>query len=237
MRGTRLSPIVVAVIGIVASLLAVGGIIYFMVMPVLSQTTTANSRYDAAKNDATPLANMKATKDVAQAKIDVANTQAKWAVIQNTLMPAYDVSNRYTAWQQISQELSYKLGPNLQNWIKHTGVVPLSSVAIAAPPASPNAITAAPLVIPIGGQSGQVSVGGSFKGILRHFQLWNNYPRLVLLDNLALHGNSPFMQGTYTAEVIIFPQNDQKVDQPLPQAGADTAVAGGGGYPGGGYPR
>lgn len=238
MRGTRLSPLVVAVIGIVLSLLAVGGITYFLIMPVLAQTTTAEGRYDAAKTDATPEAKAKATKDLAQAKIDVLNTQAKWASIQNSLMPPYDVSNRYTAWQQISQELSYRLGPSLQRYIRGTGVVPLSSVAISAPPASPNAITAAPLVIPIGGQNGQVAVGGSFKGILRHFALWNSFPRLVLVDNLALHGNSPFMQGTYSASVIIFPQNDQKVDQPLPQAALGGGGAGGGGYPGGGggYP-
>lgn len=244
MRATRLSPIVVAVVGIVLSLLAVGGITYFMIMPVLAQTTAAQTRLDAAAPDATPGAKAKATKDLNQAKLAVAATQLKWATIQNTLMPPYDVSNRYTAWQQISQELSYRLGPSLQKWIKSTGVVPLSSVAISPPPPSPNAVTAAPLIIPIGGQNGEVSVGGSFKGILKHFQLWNNYPRLVLVDNLALHGNSPFMEGTYSASVIIFPQNDQKVDQPLAAAAVGGATAGGGypggggggGYPGGGYP-
>lgn len=231
------------VIGIVACLLAAGCIIYFMVMPLLSQTSAAEARYDAAKGDATPAANLQATKDLAQAKIDVNNTRAKWIVIQNSLMPAYDVSNRYTAWQQISKELSYNLGPALQRYMKTTGVVPLSSVAISAPPTNPNDITGAPLVIPVGGQSGSVSVGGSFKAILKHFQLWNNFPRLVLVDNLALHGNSPFMQGTYNAEVIIFPQNDQKLAPPLPWAATGGAGAGGGGgypgggYPGGGYPR
>lgn len=234
MRGTRLSPIVVAVTGIVLSLLAVGGIAYFMIMPVLAKTTTAQGRLDAARGDATPQAKTKAQKELAQAKIDVQNTKNKWVVIQNTLMPPYDVSSRYTAWQQISQEMSYRLGPNLQRYMRSTGVVPLSPVAISAPPASPNAVTGAPLVIPIGGQNGAVSVGGSFKGILKHIALWNNFNRLVLVDNLALHGNSPFMEGNYSASVIIFPQNDEKVDPPLAAAGVGGAAAGGGGYPGGG---
>lgn len=248
---------VVAVIGIVLCLLAVGGLTYFLVMPTQQQVDQDKQRYDAAYPDSTLPQQQLAQKDLVKAKHEVAQTQAQWTVIENTLMPPFDVSQRYTAWKQLSNELSYKLGPSLQYWMSHTGVTPLTSVTLPAPPSNPNAITAAPLVIPISGSStsgggfgggsgfggggypggggssgnGSISVGGSFRQILKHVQLWNNYKRLVLVDNLSLHGNSPYMTGSYGATIIIFPQNDTKVAQPIPTAASGTGN-GPGGYPG-----
>ena len=216
-------------------------------MPTQQAADSAQARYTAAFPDSTPAAQEQAKKDLALAKVEVANTQARWAVIENTIMPRYDVSHRYPAWQQLTNELSLYLGPDLAKYFRSTGVVPLTSVTLPAPPASPNAITGAPLVIPIsgsstgggglgggggGGGNGSISVGGSFRQILRHVQLWNSFNRLVLIDNLSLHGNSPYMAGDYGATVVIFPQNDDKLDKELPAASVGTAGAAGGGYPG-----
>ena len=131
-------------------------------------------------------------------------------------MPPYDVSlPRMTAWQQLSNELTYNLGPDVERWIPRTGVTPLSTFSIAAPPNSPNAITNAPLIIPLG----SVNVQGDFRRILYHFLKWNDFNRLVLADGLSLHGNSPNMTATYTAEVIIFPQGDDNLAKPIDAAG------------------
>lgn len=245
---------VVAVIGIVLCLFAAGGISWFLVAPAKQDADAAQARYDAAYPDSTLQQQQAATADLVKAKHEVAQTKAKWIVIQDTIMPPFDVSNRYRAWKQLSNELSYNLGPSLQHWIDSTGVVPLTSVSLPAPPANPNLITAAPLVIPINGSSiggassslggaggypgagggaggGAITVGGSFRQILKHVQLWNSYKRLVLVDNLSLHGNSPYMTGSYGASVIIFPQNDTNVAKPIPAASSGTAT-GMGGYPG-----
>ena len=225
MKTTRLSPVLVAVIGIVLSLAAAGGIIYFLLMPEQAKLDAATQRRDAAAPDATPQAQKLAQADLVKAQGEVQQEQLQWRVIETTLMPKYDVSHRYAAWQQLGQELSLNLGPSLQRWIPRTGVVPQSDISISAPPASPNAITAQPLIIPIG--SGTVQVGGSFRRILKHVQDWNNFNRLVEIDGLSLHGNSPLMLGTYTAKVIIFPQNPDKLDKPISTAGASTSTTGG----------
>lgn len=256
-----MSPMVVAVIGIVACVLAFGLIFWFMYLPTKQDADAAEARYDAAYPDSTLQQQQAAAADLVKAKQEVGQTKAKWTVIEDTIMPPFDVSNRYKAWKQLSNELSYNLGPSLQHWIDSTGIVPLTSVSLPAPPANPNLITAAPLVIPINGSSiggaessgagfggmggypgsggggggaggGAITVGGSFRQILKHVQLWNSYKRLVLVDNLSLHGNSPYMTGSYNASVIIFPQNDTNVAKPLPAASSGTAGGGMGGYPG-----
>ncbi len=215
---SKLNPIVVAAVGVALCLLAVGLVTYFLILPVRSAIGTAQARIDAAAPDATPQAQLGAKKDLEKAVADVGVIQGQWRTIENTLMPPFDVSQRYVAWNQLASELALNLGPSVQRWIPRTGVVPLTDISIAPPPANPNAITAAPLIVPIG--SGTVSVGGSFRGILSHVQQWNNFNRLVLVDNLQLHGNSPYMEGTYNASVIIFPQNDAQVAQPLANATA-----------------
>ncbi len=226
MTASRINPIVIAIIGVVLCLAAVAGITYFLILPERAKVDAAQQRYTAAYPDSTPQAQNAAQVDLVKAQGEVQQEQLQWRVIENTIMPRYDVSHRYAAWQQLSRELAINLGPSIQRWIPRTRVVPLTDITIAPPPASPNAITAAPLIVPIG--SGTLQVGGSFRNILYHVQQWNNFNRLVQVDGLALHGNSPYMQGEYTAKVIIFPQNDTSLDKPIATAGAGGATAGGG---------
>lgn len=221
---SRINPILIAVIGVVLCLAAVGGITYFLILPERTKSDAATQRYNAAYPDSTPQAQKAAHLDLVKAQGQVQQAQLQWRVIENTIMPRYDVSHRYLAWQQLSHELAINLGPSIQRWIPLTHVVPLTDITIAPPPASPNAITAAPLIVPIG--SGTLQVGGSFRNILYHVQQWNNFNRLVQIDGLALHGNSPYMQGEYTAKVIIFPQNDTVLGKPITAAGSGTAVGG-----------
>ena len=220
MKSLRLNPLIVTVIGVVVCLLAVGGIMYFLVLPQKTAYATALARDQAAEPDASATTQAAAKADVLKAQSEVDAAQVQWRQIESSKMPPYDVSHRFHAWQQLQNELAVNLGPSLERWIPRTGVVPLTDISLPAPPSSPNAITAAPLIVPIG--SGTMSVGGSFRGILKHVQQWNNFNRLVLIDGLQLHGNSPYMKGDYTAKVIIFPQNDAALDKPIASAGAGT---------------
>jgi len=236
-------PIIVAVVGAIACLLAVILPFFLLIQPTQARIDAANQKYQAAYNDSTKEAQAAANKKLKDAQTYAADMRSQWHVKENNLMPPFDVSHRDTAWKQLAHELSENLGPSLERWMSHSGVVPLSSIAIQAPPNSPNGITGAPLVIPVN-QSGQVNVGGDFRALLAHILKWNDFGRLVLIDQLKLSGNSPNMQASYTANVIIFPQNAEKLGATIAKSGADTSAGGGaagygggGGYPGagGGY--
>ena len=239
MKTRGLSPAIVAAIGSVLSLLTVAGIFFFLIKPTLDATTVAQGRLDAASPDATDAAHLQAQKQVDAAKLQVQATKLQWAQKEAALMPPYDVGgDRFRALRQITYELDHYLGPDLERQMKTTGVTSTTKFTLPPPPVNPNDITNAPLVIPLG----TITVNGSFRQILTHFYDWQYFNRLVLVDGLALHGNSPYMSGTYTATVYLFPQGDDKVPPPIPQAGGGAAGAGaapggrpgfGGGSPGG----
>ena len=203
MKTNRLTPPIVAAIGIVLSLMAVGGLFYFLIKPTQDSLTEQQARYDQNYPDSTQIAQKNAQNLLNANKQKVLQTKLQWAQVEGALMPPYDVSDRPKAWRQLTYELGHYLGPDLNRHMKSTGVTTNTIFALPAPPASPNDITAAPLVIPLG----TVNVyNGSFRQILTHFYEWQSFNRLVLVDGLTLQGNSPFMQGSYNATVYIFPQ-------------------------------
>ncbi len=230
MKTSRLSPPIVAAIGIVLSLLAVSGIFFFLIKPVQDQTTAAQARLDAASPDATDAANIQAKKALKDAIIQVALIKGQWAQREAQLMPPYDVGgtkpeDRFHTLRQLTYELDHYLGPDLERQMRTTGITSTTKFSLPAPPFNPNDITNAPIVIPLG----SITVNGEFRAILTHFYDWQYFNRLVLVDNLALHGNSPYMQGTYNATVYIFPQNDDKLPAPIAAAGGAAATPAGGG--------
>ncbi len=233
MKTARLSPILVAVIGSVLCLFAVGGILYFVAKPTQDKIVAQQARFAANYPDSTAPVQAKARKDLADAKIKVAQTKARWAQTSAAIMPRYDVgAPRFTSLAQLTYELTHYLGPDIERQLRVGGVTSGTKVALPAPPISPNDITNAPVVIPLGA----ITVNGDFRRILTHFYDWQYFNRLVLVDGLNLTGNSPYMQGTYNATLYIFPQNDDKVVPPIPAAGggaAGTAAPGAAAFPGG----
>lgn len=227
----NMSPLIVSIIGAVACLLAVVGIVFFLIRPTSAKVASAQARLDAASPDATDAAHQTAVKQVALAKTAVAQIKQQWSEKQRALMPPFDVTDRTRAQQELTNELSNNLGQSLERWIPRTRVIPLTAIAIPSPPLSPNdpMLAANPLIVPLG----TVKVGGDFHAILNHVLQWQNFHRLVLIDGLALHGNSPYMSADYTAKVFLFPQNPDRIGPVV--AGAGTGVPAPGG-PGGGYP-
>ena len=232
MKTRGLSPAIVAAIGAVLSLLTVAGLFFFLIKPTMDATSVAEARLTAAAPDATDGAHKQAQKLLDTNKIKVQETKLQWAQKSAALMPPYDVSqDRFMAQRQLTYELEHYLGPDLEHYMKTSGVKSTTKFTLPTPPVNPNDITNAPLVIPLG----TVTVNGSFRDILTHFYDWQYFNRLVLVDGLSLHGNSPYMTGNYTATVYIFPQGD-KTPPPIPQAGGGAAGAAGGGGRGGGRP-
>lgn len=227
MKASRINPIVVLIVGTILCLISGIGIYTVLITGTQNRISDAQTRITSA-GDVSIAAENGAKQDVAKATVQVAEARVQWSQRQAALMPPYDVSDRFRAWQQISYELEQYLGPAIERWVPRTGVTLLSDVSIAPPPPNPNSVTNAPLVIPIG--SGNISVGGSFRSILTHVLRWNDFNRLVLINNLALQGSSPKMLGTYNASVIIFPQNEDKLGPAVAGAGSGgTSVFGGGG--------
>ncbi len=230
MKTARLSPGIVAAIGIVFCLLAVGLIGWFLIKPTLERINAQQARLDANYLDSTPDAQAAALKKVRLAQVKVAQIKTQWKIDEARYMPPYNVANRQLAVRQLTYELGQYLGPDLERQFHSGGVTNSTNVTLPPPPISPNDITAAPLVIPLG----PITVGGDFRRILTHFYNWQYFNRLVLVDSLNLDGNSPYMQGTYTATVIIFPQNDDNLPPPIAKAGGGAAASTTpGGYPGG----
>ncbi|MGI4788153.1 MAG: hypothetical protein ACRYFS_04815 [Janthinobacterium lividum] len=236
MKLNRINPLIVAVVGVVLSLLAAVGIYFLMIKPTLDATAVQQGIYEQNQPDSTLSAQNAAKKKLTAAKLQVQQIKFQWAVKSAAKMPPYDVSNRPLALRQITYELGHYLGPDLQHQLRVTkGVTTSTLIALPAPPLSPNDITAAPVVVPLG----TITVNGDFRHILTHFYEWQSFNRLVLVDNLAFNGSSPYMQATYDATLYIFPQNDDKLGPIIPQAGDGTGAAGAsggapGGFPGGG---
>lgn len=236
MKLNRISPWVIAGIGAALSLLAIAGIYFLLISPTLAATATQQGIYNENYPDSTPAAQRSAQKALQDAKLKVQQIKFQWAVKSAAKMPRYDVSSRPLALRQITYELTHVLGPDLQHQLNATpGAKSPTQIVLPAPPLSPNDISAAPVVIPLG----TITVNGDFRHILAHFYEWQDFNRLVVADNLAFTGSSPYMTATYTATLYIFPQNDDKLGPIIPQAGGGTAAPGAGaagGYPGSGGP-
>ena len=229
MKTRGLSPAIVAAVGAVLCLLAVAGIGFFLIKPTIDATTVADARLTAAAPDATDGAHKQAQTLLDANKLKVQATKLQWAQKEAALMPPYDVNgDRFMAQRQLTYELEHYLGPDLEHYMKTSGVTSTTKFVLPTPPVNPNDITNATLVIPLGA----ITVNGSFHQILTHFYDWQFFNRLVLVDGLSLHGNSPYMTGTYTATIYEFPQGGDKVPPPIPQAGGSGAgAAKGGGRP------
>ena len=245
MKTARLTPIIVAAIGIVMSLLAIGLIFFLLIKPTQESITSQQTRLDQNapgtdtqdRQRGLELNKKKGQKDLLRAKLQVQSTKMKWAQVEAAYMPPLDVSDRFKAMKQLTYEFNTYLAPDLQRQLTTTGVTSTTKFALPPPPLSPNdpMIRSGVLQIPLG----TVTVNGDFRHILTHFYDWQYFNRLVVVDGLTLSGNSPYMQGSYTATMYIFPQNDDRLPLPTVKAGATGASSapgggGGGGYPGGG---
>jgi hypothetical protein len=163
--------------------------------------------------------------DAAQTSLVNANKQAvvvgaQWSEVLNTKNPRIDYSDRWKAWLQWGTEADYDFAPRLNSFLKHTGVATLTSIAGPSFPSDPNAIPMGLLEFPLP----TITVFGSYNQIVNHLASWNRFSRIVVVDNLALQGYSPFMTGTYSATEYVFTRNAGKPGPPVPSApGLDGA--------------
>jgi hypothetical protein len=225
MRIPQLKPYVIAIIGVVLSGIVAFGIYYELIVPTQDKIKAATARYDAAFSDSTLTAQSKAKADRDLATKEVAQEQSEWDVQEKTKMPDWDLRDREKAWRQQCLEFNKTLGADIYDWVPKTGVMMLNSVSMPQPPITPNVIYTKPMVLNMGG----FTVIGDFRKILSHVVKWNDFNRLAMINNLALHGNSPNMRGSYNLTIFIFPKYEDKVGPLIPKIGAPAGGSGGGG--------
>jgi len=208
--------------GVTALVFGLGG--YFgLIDPALKQLDTERTRRDTRRTKAEERSTAErkkkdANKQVAQAKAD-------WNVYERRYMPDIDVSNTYSAWQDLINEQVRVLGPKMQKFLdSDKSVTKLQgSFALPAAPSDPNASLNELYVFTPGG----VQVQGTFKNILSHVERWNRFDRLVLVTGLTLSGNSPNLVGQYNLQVFEYTHGDRTKAIAIPQASGGAGGAGG----------
>jgi hypothetical protein len=210
----------------VISLIAVLTLWFTINDPKNKEIAAQQTRY----NDRQAVADRKITADKKwkEALAKVAAAKADWGRYERRFMPPINISNLYTAWQQVQKEQLYVLGPKLDKFIRADKAVQIvqANYSLYPPPDDPNQ-TNSPL---FADNKGAVTVSGNFDAILRHVERWNNFDRLVLVTGFNLQGNSPRLMGSYNFQVFEFTQGD-KSGPTFPAAAGGGA---GGGMMGGG---
>lgn len=202
--------------------------------PKNKEIATQDTRYKDRQSvaDRKPMAD-KGYKD---ALVKVAAAKADWGRYERRFMPTINISNLYTAWQQIQKEQLYVLGPKLDKFIRADKGVQIvqANYSLYSPPDDPNQSNS-PL---FADNKGAVTVSGNFDAILRHVERWNNFDRLVLVTGFSLQGNSPRLLGSYNFQVFEFTQGDKAGPTfPAASGGAGGGMGGGAmGMMGGGMP-
>jgi hypothetical protein len=213
----------------VLSLIAVLTLWFTLNDPRIKDIATEQSRYEARNQVAETKA--QADKKYKDAKIQVAAAKSDWSKYERRFMPTINISNLYTAWQQIQKEQLYVLGPKLDKFVRADKGVQIvqAGFSLYPPPDDPNQANA-PLLTE---NKGAVTVSGNFDAILKHVERWNNFDRLVLVTGFSLQGNSPRLFGSYNLQVFEFTQGETPGPS-FPAASSGTGGGGMGGMMGGG---
>jgi hypothetical protein len=224
------NPLTISIVGVVATVIAALLIYFLLIRSTTSDLAQQTTTYNANVGNEDPTVQKQAQDSVTKATQNVNTVKQQWTDMQDAKDPDIDYSDRMVAWNEYINELNYKLGPMIEQWIPTTGVKPTSAITTPTASSDPNDIISKnPIVIPLNAGS-SISVVGSFPQVLHHIEAWNNFNRIVLIDKVALAGISPFVIGTYTATVYEFPRN---ADTPGPAVPSTAGAASSGGPPGG----
>lgn len=216
--GSKLKSLHVVIIGVVACVLVVGGIYFFIIKKQNEQLTKLNNEYQTLSQEYAKLPSVKLRLETARQNNRIITV--KYDKYLSEKMPPLSFQNRAQGMIALWKEQSEILGPLLQSWPAKTGVTLTSGVQVPAAPADPNAIDPTMITIPIG----NFTVKGDFTHILSHLRSWNKMNRLVKIDVGKLTGPSPGMTVEYTVTVYIFPRGE--AGQNIAMAGAGVAGAG-----------
>jgi hypothetical protein len=233
------------IIGVVLTIITALILFFALIQPAQARLADAEKKYADAKAIADTDPEKK--QDRKKAEKEVASANADWARYDRELMPNIDRSNLFTAMKQLWKEQIFVLGPKLDRFLradKKVQIAQPAGFALPPPPTDPNEMFRKVWQYNLG----NVAVVGNFNDVLNNAERWNNFDRLVLVDNLTLSGNSPRLVGAYQLTCFIFTHGDTAGPE-FPKAGGGRGglggfrgggglggpFGGGGGYGGGGY--
>src|SRR5579862_610220 len=129
---------------IIGAIFCIGAFVGFYFLAISKQMQALNEQTTLYNDNKDYLGQgplSEAQKKVADAKVQVAQAEAQWDVILRNKNPVIDLTDIFTAWKQLTNELVFYLGPDLERQLKSTkGVIPTSGVSIGGPPSDPNSI-------------------------------------------------------------------------------------------------
>ncbi len=226
---SKIKQLHIAIIGIVLIAIAEALILFMMWKPQHAKYLAAKARYDAAAATGNQASLEAAKQDVKKAEQSVKDALNNLDAQMRRRMPVLDFTKRDVGMIAMWYEQITKMGPLLESFANdpNVDVYPVS-FSLPAPPASPNDPLFDSEVLNF--QLGSVSATGDFRSLMNHVRRWNNCRRLVLVDGVALSGNSPNLTVSYTLQCYVFPLATGGKTNPMWGA----ATAGGGMGPGGG---
>jgi hypothetical protein len=207
---SKITRVQIGIIAGVLSLIIAGGIFFGLIKPLNERMEAANAKYTAnepiaAQRSSAEADRKKALADVNNAKLEFARYEKRFFYrrTQAGLQPLVNVSDRLRALQQRWQLQGQSgLGPEVLAFLNRDKSVRITQagLSIPAPPQEANEAVEELIVLPLG----TVAVEGTFDKVLDHTVRWNKFNRLMLVDGLALQGNSPRLAGTYALTCYIF---------------------------------
>jgi hypothetical protein len=222
----------VVIIGVVIALILGGGFYALGFRKTNENLATLKGRLDTAEGTISQRA--KFQKQLDDAKREVAEAKAKYALYKKTKMPkppidlrAQDPKGKVLAMMNLWAE-PRRLYHLAQDFALSTDKVAVrTQFGVPAQPSDPSQIPTTIIELPLG----TVTAIGTLDDVLAYFKRWNQFSRVVAVDNLVLDGTAPLLQGTATLTAYIFPEVNP--DQ-VAQTATDTSGYGTGyGYPGG----
>lgn len=222
------------IIGLVVAVILGAGFYFLGISKTRQNLVQLRQRQETA--DQTIAKRREYEEDLKKAKREVAEAQRAFAVYTATKMPKppIDLRNQDPAAQVKAMmnlwEEPRRLYYMAQRFALNTDRVAVQTqFGVPAPPADPRLIPTTIIEIPLG----TVTAYGDLKGILDYMRRWNQFGRVVAVDNLQLQGTSPLLTGTAQLTAYIFPMVNPEQEQQ--QAPADTTGYGYGPPGMGGY--
>jgi Tfp pilus assembly protein PilO len=215
---SKLTKAHVFVIGLVLMLLL--GVAFWFLGPAKTKQNLETYNGQIAQADSVISTEAAKKADLAKAKQEVAEKQALWRRTEMTKMPQppIDLSDpkpegQTKAMIRLWQEPA-KTVPLIERFALNTRkVIVTTNFGVGGQPTDPRAIPQSVIEWPLG----NITVQGTFPEIINYMKRWNQAGRLVAVDNFQISGKSPFLTGTASVTVYIFPKPNPQA--PPPQQG------------------
>lgn len=232
MSVSKLRPIHVIIIGAVVCI-AIISLLYFLVITKYNDRIAAlKARETAAQSvvDTLPAAQ----RSLAEAITNFNMTKARYSRVEQRKMAPVSFEDRTEGMIAQWKEQGEVLGPMLNSFMKKAKIKNTASFSVQAAGVNPNQLETYLIRLPVG----SVTVTGTFREILDHIKIWQDFGRLVQLDGLSISGQSPNLTGSYSVTVIQFPRGGVGPDIPMASGSGGGMMGGMPGMPGmmGGMP-